>query len=204
MNSAQRFPRRCAVYNFRISDVDTANSVEHKYARIERERRYLLNALPSDINVLCYRDIADRYLPDTRLRLRETTSSSGERIWKLTQKYPAMHGAPTKTIITNIYLSAAEFTALSGLPGRRISKRRFSYISAGRRYAIDVFRDRLEGLILAETECETDAEVADLPFPVFALRDVSEDTHFTGDSLSQTTMAELGALTGSSDASVLG
>ena len=60
-----------------------------KYACLEIERRYLLKDIPADLDVTGngWR-IIDRYLPDTRLRLRRMESRAGEgRIFKLTQKY---------------------------------------------------------------------------------------------------------------------
>ena len=59
---------------------------EGKYARIERERRFLLAGPPPAAAVTARRRITDRYLPGTRLRLRridyldrETASSSSPR-----------------------------------------------------------------------------------------------------------------------------
>ena len=44
-------------------------SISLKYAVVERERRFLLASLPEGID--CTRQIIDRYLTGTRLRLRE-------------------------------------------------------------------------------------------------------------------------------------
>jgi hypothetical protein len=59
----------------------------HKYARIERERRFLLDRFPS-ADVMRIRHITDRYLDGTLLRLREQTDDAGPAIFKLTQKVP--------------------------------------------------------------------------------------------------------------------
>jgi hypothetical protein len=44
-----------------------------KYALVERERRFLLAALPSGVRLTDERHITDRYLTGTRLRLRRVT-----------------------------------------------------------------------------------------------------------------------------------
>lgn len=57
----------------------------HKYARIERERRFLVDRFPS-ADVARIRHITDRYIDGARLRLREQTDDCGPAIFKLTTK----------------------------------------------------------------------------------------------------------------------
>jgi hypothetical protein len=49
----------------------------HSYARIERERRFLLERFPSKCNVLVTHHITDRYIAGTELRLREQAEDGG-------------------------------------------------------------------------------------------------------------------------------
>jgi hypothetical protein len=80
-----------------------------KYARPERERRFLAARIP-DGPVVRVADIVDRYLPDTGLRLRrthETTADGAVTVHKLTQKLPNERGGPG--LITTLYLSPAEY-----------------------------------------------------------------------------------------------
>ena len=49
--------------------------VSLKYAVVERERRYLLARLPGGVSTT--REIVDRYVTNTRLRLREMRESDG-------------------------------------------------------------------------------------------------------------------------------
>lgn len=63
----------------------------HKYARIERERRFLLDRFPS-ADVVRIRHITDRYIDGTCLRLREQTDDSGPAVFKLTQKILTVRG----------------------------------------------------------------------------------------------------------------
>ena len=60
---------------------------EGKYARIERERRFLLAGRPPPMAVTGRHRITDRYLPGTRLRLRRIDNlHSGDREFKLDRK----------------------------------------------------------------------------------------------------------------------
>ena len=61
-----------------------------KYARIERERRFLLASAPAEDLVTRRRQITDRYILGTRLRLRRVRDLSTDACeLKLTQKIPA-------------------------------------------------------------------------------------------------------------------
>ena len=97
-----------------------------KYARVERERRFLLPRVP-DGPCLRRAEITDLYLSHTRLRLRrtvETTAAATTTVRKLTQKVPAPAGGPG--LITSLYLDEAEYEALSMLPGAGLTKTRYS------------------------------------------------------------------------------
>jgi hypothetical protein len=49
-----------------------------KYARIERERRFLVRAMPPDLDLdLGFREIRDRYIDGTNLRLRQVRGPDG-------------------------------------------------------------------------------------------------------------------------------
>jgi len=100
---------------------------EGKYARIERERRFLLVAPPPPPAVTARRRITDRYLPGTRLRLRRIDyPGSGNREFKFTQKVPANRPGYVQGLITNTYLSAAEYDLLATLPAAVLTKTRLS------------------------------------------------------------------------------
>jgi hypothetical protein len=58
----------------------------HKYARIERERRFLLEQLPALANVVGIRCITDLYIDNTALRLREQSEEAGAVVFKLCRR----------------------------------------------------------------------------------------------------------------------
>ena len=103
-----------------------------KYARVERERRFLLSGPPPALAVTASRQITDRYLPGTGLRLRRVECLDGGACeFKLTQKVPAGRPGYVQGLITNTYLSAAEYDLLASLPGEVLSKTRLSVPPSG-------------------------------------------------------------------------
>jgi len=164
-----------------------------KYACLELERKYLLSTIPDSLRHTS--DgwlITDRYLPDTRLRLRHMRSIAGnESIFKLTQKYRARGQAAIESTITNLYLTEGEHSILANPDARIVEKVRHPYSEAGCSFSIDVFQGRHRGLILAEVELESASaidEVSDKPS--FALRDVTEEPFFLGGRLAMLSEAE--------------
>jgi CYTH domain-containing protein len=164
-----------------------------KYALIERERRFLLDELPEGLTRASeHLQIWDNYITNTRLRLRQVrVPATKERRWKLTQKFAPAPPDFSRTVITNIYLSPAEYEVLYTFAGNEIRKNRYPFEHEGRRYGIDVFLGPLWGLILAETSFETDEEMDQFPLPSFAFRDVSDDEMFTGGRLAFVTIDDL-------------
>jgi CYTH domain-containing protein len=162
-----------------------------KYARIERERRFLVRDLPADLPSTDYQRILDRYIPGTRLRLRRIETPAGETLaLKLTQKYLAVG---SETIITNLYLNEVEYQQLDVLAGSPLHKRRYAYRYRNHHYSIDVFEGHLLGLILCEVEAESDERLLAAPIPPFATREVTDDPFFTGGRLATLTSAHIQA-----------
>ena len=150
-----------------------------KYARIERERRFLLAQFPSDATVLRNRRILDNYIEGTTLRLRKQSYNDGLITFKLTQKLPQPGIGAQQGWITSMYLNQDEFHVLAQLPAKKLTKTRFSVPPFG----IDVFDGPLQGLILAEAEFDSAAAAGSMTVPSFAIREVSADDRFTGGQL---------------------
>ena len=156
-----------------------------KYACLETEGRYLLKKFPDDLlETTSGWLITDRYFPNTRLRLRQMKSVSGnETIYKLTQKYRSETQYAYETTITNLYLTEEEYNHLKSLDGKIIKKKRYPYSVKNHNFSIDVFEGRHQGLILAEMEFEGQSELGQFALPLFALKDVTDDPFFTGGNL---------------------
>lgn len=169
----------------RISHPDAPAGKARKYAHLELERRFLLAAVPPGQARRRVR-IEDRYLSGTRLRLRLVTDlASGAVERKLTQKIPAADGGPG--LITNTYLSEAEFAALAVIPAATLSKVRSSIPPFG----VDVFEGELTGLILAELEFTDQGALVAFEPPPWVVREVTRDQRFTGGALAVMSAAEL-------------
>jgi CYTH domain-containing protein len=161
---------------------------EGKYARVERERRFLLAGPPPPSAVIGSRRITDRYLPGTRLRLRRVDHvESGAREFKLTQKVPAGRPGYIQGLITSTYLSAAEYDLLATLPAEVLSKRRLSVPPL----SIDVFDPPWHGLVIADAEFSTDEAAQSFPEPPEAVVELTDDARFTGGSLARTSRHHL-------------
>jgi hypothetical protein len=161
-----------------------------KYSLIEREKRFLLAALPDGMEK-SFRLIEDLYLPDTRLRLRKVTNPLGQILeLKLTQKFLVKGQQTAERSITNLYLNQTEYETFATLPGHRLRKRRYGYTVWGYHYAIDVFEEQLAGLMLAEIDYANEPPA----LPSFALKDVTDDVFFTGGHLA--TLSEKAFLEG--------
>ena len=161
--------------------------LEHKYARIEWERRFLLAGFPKEAKVTRGRRITDRYIVGTRLRLREIAEGGRETVFKLTQKLPEQKIGARRGLITTMYLSRDEFCVLAKLPAKELTKTRHSAPPFG----IDVFEGQLSGLVLAEAEFDSAEEANALSVPEFAVREVTDDFRFTGGSLVAATRQQL-------------
>ena len=177
------------------SDMKLAARGASRYARVERERRYLLAELPPGLKLSDpHTQITDNYVTGTRLRLRKVRDPrANEWTLKLTQKHAPAPPDFSRTLITNIYLSPYEYEVLSVFEGNELRKNRYAYEHGGRAYSVDVFLGPLRGLLLAETDFETDAEMDAFPKPSFAHLDVTRDELFTGARLVQLTAEELRA-----------
>ena len=150
----------------------------NKYARIERERRFLLQRFPR-ADVVRVRRITDRYIEGTLLRLRALTDDGTPPIFKLTKKVPAPAAGAQQGLITSIHLTDDEFRLLTQLPAKVLRKTRYSVPPFG----VDVFEKPLQGLQLAEAEFSSDAEADALIVPEFLLHEVTHDERFTGGKL---------------------
>ena len=161
-----------------------------QYARLERERRFLLAERPAG-EIERTTSITDRYFLGTRLRLRlmlETRGVATRAYYKLTQKIPAPNGGPG--LLSTTYLNEEEFALLSTLPGSVLRKTRYSIPPFG----IDVFDAPLGGLILAECEFDDDATMHSFIPPLWIRAEVTFDSRFTGGRLATLDTADLARL----------
>ncbi len=152
---------------------------EGRYAHLEREQRWLLDALPHGVTGPPT-DIYDRYILGTRMRLRRATSD-GTTVHKLGQKVRVDAALPERVKLTNIYLTEDEYEILAALPAAVLHKQRWHLRYEGRDVAIDVSTE--PQLVLAEVELSADEPR--LTLPPFAGLDVTDDDRYSGGALAR-------------------
>src|SRR5713226_8566044 len=176
----------------KLTDLNTIVP-DSKYARVERERRYLLPDLPEGLTRADdHLQITDNYLTGTRLRIRKVRDPRTNKwVVKFTQKFAPNMEDLSRTMITNAYLNAIEAETLALFEANEIRKNRYPFEFAGRNFSVDMFLGDLFGLVLAEVSFETDEELDNFPKPPWALADVTNVPVFTGGSLSELTFQDI-------------
>ena len=165
---------------------------EHRYTRIEYERRFVVSR---SVDWRAHtephpRTVTDIYLRGTRLRLRVIDDPArGERTMKLTKKEAS--ASPHFRTIGRILLTPSEYALFASLPGDLLTKVRHHVVHEGRRWAIDVFAGALDGLVLCEVETDSLADLMSIHAPSWAERDVTTDAFFDGANLARTSRADL-------------
>lgn len=149
-----------------------------KYAVVERERRYIVASLPE--GVISTRDILDRYVTGTRLRLREVREDDGSVTRKLTHKVRLSQG-PAEVACTNFYLDDAEWTLLAALPAQLLRKRRHLVRRDGLLVAVDELED---GTLIAEID-DHDEPSDVVPEWLDVVDDVTSHEAWTGSPLAR-------------------
>jgi CYTH domain-containing protein len=165
---------------------------ETKYTRVEYERRFLVSPHADWRSAVepYSKTFEDKYLHNTRLRLRLLTDSdTGRQIIKLNKKLES--ASPYFRAVSRILLSPDEYTLLDSLEGSRIRKTRYYHNYLGRVFSIDVFEGELEGLVLCETETDGLGELMKAEPPAYAKFEVTEDGFFTGGNLCRVSRREL-------------
>lgn len=171
---------------------DTNDSEDTRYTRVEYERRFIVSAngdWRSAVETYS-KTFEDKYLRDTRLRLRTLTDSdTGRRVLKLNKK--AESSSPYFRMVSRILLAPGEYALLEALPGSRLKKVRYYHNYLGRMFSIDVFEGQLDGLILCETEANGFEDLMSAEPPSYARLEVTEDPFFEGGNLCRTTRLDL-------------
>jgi CYTH domain-containing protein len=177
----------------KLTDLNTIVPAESKYARVERERRYLLQDLPDGLTRASpHVQITDNYITGTRLRIRKVRDPQTNK-WtvKFTQKFAPDPSDFSHTIITNIYLNALEAESLGMFDANEIRKNRYWFEFEARKFSVDMFLGDLFGLVLAEVNFETDEELDNYPRPPFAIADITNHELFTGGKLCELSFVDI-------------
>lgn len=158
-----------------------------KYAHVERERRFLLQAVPEEVLPLPPRLVYDRYIYGTRLRLRLVEQQGKPPERKLGHKV-AGHGTPAPIAHTSLYLDQAEYDALLALPAAELRKSRRPLWVGDMAFAVDDFHAPLDGLVTAEVDLGEDGEMT-ARVPWSSAVEITSDERFAGSALANTSSA---------------
>jgi CYTH domain-containing protein len=177
----------------KLTDQNTIVPAKSKYARIERERRYLLQDLPEGLTRASpHVQITDNYITGTHLRLRKVRDPQTNKwVVKFTQKVPCELEDFSRTNITTVYLNALEAETLSVFNANEIRKNRYPFEFEGQKFSIDMFLGDLFGLVLAEVSFETDEELSNCRQPPFTIADLTNNELFTGGKLCELSFADI-------------
>jgi CYTH domain-containing protein len=160
------------------------------YARIELERRFLLEGLPAELDPNEYERLDDLLVEGTHLRLRQVRKPRGEWVvTKLGQKVvdPEAPDDPRRRQMTTIYLPENEGSLLTSLPGLRTMKRRYKVREQGWTFCIDVWENPsgARGTIIAEVEAPSLEELERITVPTWAVREVTADSRYSAIALAR-------------------
>lgn len=156
-----------------------------KYAHPEWERRFLLNARPIGLENYERKEIKDKYLSHSQLRLRQVKQGES-MVYKLTKKVALDPDIRSHQWVTTIYLNQTEYELFYALAGTCIHKNRYAYPSAeGPPIGIDRIELGTEVLWIAEVEFETEKEMEQYVCPLPYLREITEEATYAGNVLAE-------------------
>ena len=156
-----------------------------KYAKCEIERCFLLGSKPALQANRGFKEITDKYLYQTNIRLRKTFDGQAF-LYKLTKKLPLKTEETEIQWVSTIYLSKAEYETFVILPGDIIEKKRFYYqVDSGEIIGIDEVLINGEYTWIAEVEFESLERMNQYRFPLEYLKEVTNDILYAGNELAK-------------------
>ncbi len=153
---------------------------------IEIEKTYLAKFLPKGLSKFSHKEIIDLYIPKasehSKLRIRK----NGD-LYVITKKNLVNENDSSTQIEQNIKITKEEFLALSNISASKIRKIRYNYNGA----EIDIFQDKLKGLVLVDVEFISKENLKSFKMPDFCLVEITGDTNFAGGVLCKQKLSNL-------------
>jgi len=149
---------------------------------IELEKTYLAKEIPEGLGDCDSIEITDIYLPKSASHPTLRIRKAGDRL-EITKKEPIEGNDSSRQLEQTIPLTGEEFSDLSVLEGQRFRKIRYKYTFQGKKMDIDVFKDKLEGLVIVDVEFDTVEEMVAFAMPSFCLSDVTQEVIIAGGKL---------------------
>ena len=148
---------------------------------IELERTFLAKKIPDELKNCKFKEIIDIYIPKNiqppkhaPIRLRK----NGDK-YEITKK-EVVNNDYSQLREQTIILSEGEFKEFLKIDGKKIRKIRYYYNYKGKTAEIDVFQDKLKGLILIDFEFENEEDKANFEIPEFCMVEVTNEDFIAG------------------------
>jgi adenylate cyclase len=146
---------------------------------LEIERKFLVRKLPDRLTNYSSNEISQGYLVSLDDGLQVRLRKSGER-YTLTFK----RGTGNVREEREIELTGAQFDALwPATEGKRLAKTRYEIPLGERTVEIDVYRERHEGLVVAEVEFDDEETAKNFQPPAWLGQDVTGDPRYSNQLL---------------------
>ena len=156
----------------------------------ELERRFLINAVPEEVRQIVPTVVADCYWPvesgHCQLRMRRV----GNR-FEMTKKLPVSCNDLSIMEEHTIPLSEAEYSALKAAPAKWLVKDRYVMDTVSARVELGVFREKLEGLAIADVEFDTEAKMRMFSPLWWFGKEVTNEKRLAGGELCGSSIADL-------------
>lgn len=157
---------------------------------LELEKTYLLKEIPKGLFDCKFKEILDIYIPESDrhpvLRIRQ----KGDK-FEMTKKFAVDGEDASAHNEHTISLSKEEFAGLQSTPGKRLHKYRYYYDHRGHQAEIDIFKDDLSGLVLADFEFTSKADFDAFKMPDFCLAEITLDENIAGGILAGKKYADI-------------
>jgi len=159
-------------------------------SNLEIETTLLAKYIPENILNFPKQEIIDIYIPQTKehpsLRVRKNNEKFDiTKKTKISQDDASQHAEHTITI------DEEEFNFFFENTKYKLQKTRYIYEHEGRAAEIDIFKDRLTGLVLIDFEFPDEQERDEFQIPDFCLVDVTQEEFIAGGKLWNKTYTEI-------------
>jgi adenylate cyclase len=156
-----------------------ANDFRVPETSVEIERKFVVAKLPEGIDQFSSKEILQGYLAVTRERTEVRIRRRGNKC-SLTVK----HGVGKTRTEEEIRISKRQFVSLWELTGRkRLKKLRYCIPYEGLNIEVDVYQERLKGLVTAEVEFPSEEASNDFQPPGWLGLEVTDDDRYKNRNL---------------------
>lgn len=157
---------------------------------VEIELTYLAKYIPPGLDHSSFKDFHDLYIPEADLHPHLRLRKRGEFL-ELTKKIVIESGNLSEHREITLPLTQLEYDELATVRGRALTKRRFFLPYQNKIGQVDVFLDKLYGLIVVDFEFTSLLERDSFIPPDYCLANVTQEEFIAGGFLAGKTYEEI-------------